>query len=176
MTLTASQRGLLALAGAVLVGLLAPGSAAALATLHLDRLGPLRLHMTRTAALDTGWLSNRGPGCELGGPPLPIVYRLRGPRAPRGVVGSAEFSRGRLTGLAVTRGVRTALGIRAGRSTVGTMVSRYRRAGYSVSAHYMDTFQATFVSVRRGARYVLGGYARGRIVTMLGIPFIPVCE
>lgn len=145
-------------------------------TLHRDRLGPLRLHMSRAAALDTGWLSNRRSGCELGGPPLPIDYRLRGPEAPSAVVGSAEFTGGRLRTIVVTRGVRTTLGIRVRRSTVGEMVARYRRAGYAASAQYIDTFQATFVNVKRGSRWVLGGYAPHGVVTMLGIPYIPVCE
>lgn len=154
-----------------------PIGASAIPVLHLDRLGPLKLGMLRSDAVDTAWISNRRPGCELGGPPLPIVYRLRGPRAPSATVGSVEFTGGRLRTVLVSRGARTALGIRVRRSTVTDMVSRYRAAGYDATAQYIDTFQGTFVYVKRAGRQVLGGFASGgSVITLLGIPFVPVCE
>src|SRR5689334_11424619 len=73
-------------------------------------LGPLKLGMTSSAALRTRWLAHRGTGCELGGRPFPVTYQLNGPRAPGGVVGAAEFSRGRLTNLSFTKGVETTFG------------------------------------------------------------------
>ncbi len=159
-----------------LTALGAGASTAAAATLHLNGVGPLRLGMARADAVDTGWLSNRSRGCELAGPPIPIGYRLRGPKAPASVVGSAEFRRGRLINMSFTRGVRTVTGVGVRRTTVAQMVARYRSAGYSASARYDAVFQATFVTVTRRGRTVIMGFARGSVVTQLGIPVIPICE
>jgi len=162
---------------AALVALLALTPAADAATrLRLDGVGPLHLGMKRAPALATGWLSNRSSGCELGGPPLPIDYRLRGRKAPSGIRGSAEFTGGRLRTLVFTRGVRTALGVTVGKTTVARMVARYRAAGFGARAQYVSTFQGTFVTVRKHGRAVLGGFAEGSTVTTLGIPTVPVCE
>ena len=87
---------------------------------QLDGIGPLKLGMRVTAARQTGWLSERRTGCPLGGPPLPVTYRLSGRRAPAGVRGVAEFDRGRLTGLSFTRGVRTTAGSRQYSDRVAT--------------------------------------------------------
>jgi len=169
-----------ALAAALLSALLAgPASAitpAAPPTLRLDGIGPLRLGMRSAAALRTGWLARRGRGCELGGPPIPVTYRLTGPRAPGGVVGIAEFRFGRLRSLSFTRGVRTALGVVPGSTRQRQMVARYRRAGFAVRAQFVDVFAGTFVTVRRGRRQVLGGFARRGVVRTLGIPHVPTCE
>jgi hypothetical protein len=40
----------------------------------------------------------------------------------------------------------------------------------------IDTFDATLGTVRRNRRLVLGGVAEGSVVTMLGVPAVPVCE
>ncbi|HEX6621927.1 MAG TPA: hypothetical protein VF024_19845, partial [Solirubrobacteraceae bacterium] len=101
--------GLAALAGAVLW---APATAAggpATTVLRLDGIGPLHLGMTRAAALGTGWLAGRRPGCPLGGTP-PITYRFTGAKAPKGIKGSMEFVNGRLSTMSFTRGVRTTTG------------------------------------------------------------------
>lgn len=154
-----------------------------LPTVRLNGIGPLRLGMTRAAALRTGWLADRGRGCELGGPPIPITYRLSGPRAPAGVRAVAEFDRGRLENIAFTRGVRTATGVVVGRTTARGMVNRYRAAGFAARAQFVDVFRATFVTVRRRGRrrQVIAGFARGRTsarrpISTLGIPFVPTCE
>src|SRR4051794_41414268 len=63
-------------------------SASATTLLHLDGIGPLRLGMSRTAAVATGWLSNLAAGCELASP-RPITYRLARPRAPDRLCGGA---------------------------------------------------------------------------------------
>jgi hypothetical protein len=121
--------GLAALVGAALW---APATAAggpATTVLRLDGIGPLRLGMTRTAALATGWLAGRSPGCPLGGAP-PITYRFTGANAPKGIKGSAEFADGRLTTLSFTRGVRTSTGVTVGRTRRG---SRPRRASFPPS-------------------------------------------
>jgi hypothetical protein len=156
--------------------LVLPAAPASAVILHLNGAGPLHLGMSRLDALDTGWISNRGAGCELGGPPIPIVYRLRGPKAPSSVRGNAEFRRGHLRNLSFSRGARTAVGVTVNRTSPSEMVARYRRAGYSASSMYIDTFQATFVTVRRGARTVISGFAPKNVVTLLGIPYIPVCD
>jgi hypothetical protein len=150
--------------------------ASASTVLRLDGVGPLRLGMTRTAALATGWLAERKPGCELGGPPLPITYRLTGRHAPNDLRGAAEFRGGRLRGLSFTAGVRTATGVAVRTTTTATMVARYRSAGFTASAQFVPTFGGTFVDVRRGGRQVLGGFAHRRVVTTLAIPRVPVCE
>lgn len=152
------------------------GEANAAVLLRLDGIGPLRLGMTRASALRTGWLAHRGTGCELGGPPLPVTYRLAGRHAPRGVRGVAEFDRGRLRNLSFSRGVSTATGVAVGQTTARTMVARYRRAGFSASSQFVSTFSGTFVSVRRHRRDVIAGFAGRRTITTLAIPFVPVCE
>ena len=106
----------------------------------------------------------------------PVTYRVRGPKAPRGVRGVVEFERGRLTQLSFTGGVRTTLGVTVGRTTPARMVERFRRAGYQASLRYVGTFQGTFVTVERGGKQVLGGFAQGGRITTLGVPGVPVCE
>src|SRR4051794_19400411 len=160
----------------VLLALAWPAAAPAATTLRLDGIGPLHRGMTRADALATGWLTDRRRGCELGGPPVPIVYRLAGPKAPSGLRGTAEFSRGHLRTIAVSRGARTVTGVTAGRSTIGEMVARYRSAGYDAGARYDSTFQGTFVTVKQHGREVLSGFARKNVVGVLAIPFVPVCE
>jgi hypothetical protein len=143
--------------------------------LRLDGIGPLHVGMTRTAALGTGWLAGRSSGCTLGGTP-PITYRFTGPRAPKAIRGSAEFENGRLTTMSFTRGVRTSTGVTVGRTTTARMAARYRAAGFAASARFDSTFQGTFVRVRRHGRDVVGGFGEGRVVSIVAIPAIAVCE
>ncbi|MFN0153857.1 MAG: hypothetical protein ACKVUT_05710 [Gaiella sp.] len=153
------------------------GESAATIVLRLDGIGPLKLGMTGQAAVATGWLAKRSPGCPLGGPPLPITYKLSGPKAPAGVHGIAEFTGGRLRTLSFTRGVRTAgPWVEVGRTTVAQMVSRFRGAGFTASSRYDDVFVGTFVTVRRGGKVVLGAFAEQGPIAILGIPHVPVCE
>jgi hypothetical protein len=166
---------LAAMAGAALV---VPANAAgptSTTVLRLDGIGPLHLGMTRTAALATGWLAERSPGCPLGGTP-PITYRFTGPKAPRAIRGSAEFENHRLSTLSFTRGVRTSTGVTVGRTTTARMVARYRTAGFAASAHFESTFQGTFVRVRRHGRDVVGGFGEGGVVTIIAIPAVAPCE
>jgi hypothetical protein len=144
--------------------------------LRLDGIGPLKLGMTRMAALDTGWLSNRQTGCKLGGPPYPITYRLDGASAPTAITGSAEFVSGKLQAVVAEKGVRTSTGVVPGKTTWPSMVTRYRNAGYKVSARYDDVFQVTFIHVKRKGEAVMTGIAEKQVVNMLGVPFIPLCE
>jgi hypothetical protein len=160
------------------VALWSPASAAGgpgTTVVRLDGIGPLQLGMTRTAAVATGWLAGRSSGCPLGGTP-PITYRLTGPQAPKAVRGTAEFADGRLTTLSFTRGVRTSTGVTVGRTTTARIVARYRAAGFSASARFERTFQGTFVRVRRHGRDVVGGFGEGRVVSIVAIPAIAVCE
>ncbi|MDO8210624.1 hypothetical protein [Conexibacter sp. CPCC 206217] len=157
--------------------------AAALPTLRLDGIGPLRLGMTSAAALRTGWLANRGRGCELAGDPLPFVFQFRGPRAPAGLVGIATFdgSTRKLTNISFRRGVRTATGVVAGQTTATGMVNRYKDAGFSARAQFFDTFAGTLVTVRRGGKRVVGGFANGRAsarrpLATLAIPGVSICD
>ena len=145
-------------------------------TLRLDGIGPLKLGMKVTAARQTGWLAQRGSGCPLGGPPLPVTYRLIGRRAPAGVRGVAQFDRGRLTNLSFTRGVRTVAGVTVGRTTSARMVARYRAAGFGAAAGFDSTFQGTFTTVGHGKRQLLGGFGETDVVSVLAIPSVPVCE
>jgi hypothetical protein len=142
---------------------------------RLDGIGPLHLGMTRSAALATGWLAERRPGCPLGGTP-PITYRLSGPNAPGAIRGSAEFEHHRLTTLSFTRGVRTSTGVTVRRTTTARMVARYRAAGFTASARFESTFQGTFVRVTRHGRDVVGGFGAGSVVTIIAIPAVSVCE
>lgn len=165
-----------ALLAVTLVAAAPAASASATTLLHLDGIGPLRLGMSRTAAVATGWLSNRAAGCELASP-RPITYQLAGRRAPNGLRGVAEFDSGKLTDLSFTRGVRTATGVRVRQTTTARMVARYRAAGFLASATFVDTFSGTFVRVRRrNGRDVLGAFAQGRVISTLAIPAVPVCE
>jgi len=146
----------LALALPLLVLLAAPAQAATL--LRLDGIGPLKLGMSRMAALDTNWLSGQHSGCPLGGKPYPIDYGLKGSAAPAGITGSAEFTGGKLTDFA--------------------LVTRYRNAGYRVSARYETTFAGTFVSVKRkhGGPQVIGAFSDGKVIHSIGVPDVPICE
>lgn len=165
-----------ALAALACAALAAPAPAATL--LRLNGIGPLRLGMTRSAALATGWLAHGRSGCPLGGPPLPLVYRFSGPRAPRGIHGDAEFAGGRLRDLSFTGGVRTAVGVVVGRTSIRSMVSRYRAAGFTATATFDATFAGRFVLVSRhpGGSPVIGGFGQHTRVTTLAIPAVPVCE
>ncbi len=145
-------------------------------TLRLDGIGPLKLGMTRAAAVKTGWLSHRGTGCELGGPPLPITYRLRGAAAPKGLSGVAEFNGGKLTSLDFRKGVRTAAGVVVGTTTAAQMVSRYKARGFTAKATFSSLFGGTFVDVKKNGARVIGGFATGKVVTDLAIPGIQTCE
>ena len=162
----------------VLLCLLGPASTAGAATtlLRLDGIGPVKLGMTRAAAVKTGWLADRAPGCELASP-RPITYRFTGPKAPGGLRGSAQFERGRLSVISFTAGVRTRAGVRIGAPT-GRMVSKYRNAGFAASSMFSPVFAGTFVSVQRerGGRQVLGAFAKGGHVKNLAVPAVPVCE
>lgn len=167
--------GLAALVGAALW---APATAAGgpgTTVLRVDGIGPLHLGMTRTAALATGWLANRGSGCPLGGTP-PITYRFTGAKAPRAAKGSVEFVDNQLSTMSFTAGVRTSTGVTVGRTTAARMVARYRAAGFTASARFDTTFQGTFVRVRRLGHDVVGGFAEGRVVTTVAIPVVAVCE
>ena len=166
--LTALALGLAALA----VG---PGAAAASTTvLRTAGIGPLTLGMTRAAAVSTGWLGSRAPGCELASP-RPVTYRFTGPKAPSGLRGTAEFDNGGLTNLSFTAGVRTATGVHLG-TTTSRMVARYRTAGFSASARYVGTFQGTFVNVKRSGHQLVGGFGQRGRITVLAVPVIAVCE
>jgi hypothetical protein len=168
------KRLLLALPLAALLA--APAQGATL--LRLDGIGPLKLGMSRLAALDTGWLGSRGTGCELGGPPLPITYKFTGAQAPDGIDGSVEFNRGKATNFSFDGGVRTAAGVVPGKTTVTSMVTRYRNAGFKASARYDRVFQGTFVSVKRtkGGKQVIGGFGDGKVLDTIGIPYVPTCD
>ena len=160
----------------LLLFLAAPAHGATL--LRLDGIGPLKLGMSRMAALDTNWLSGQHSGCPLGGKPYPIDYDLKGSAAPAGITGSAEFTGGKLTNFAFTKGVRTSTGVVAGKTTITGMVTRYRNAGYKVSARYETTFAGTFVSVRRrhGGPQVIGAFSDGKVIHSIGVPYVPICE
>lgn len=156
-----------------------PRAPATTPVLRLDGIGPLTLGLQRVDAIAKHWLGGRAAGCKLGGPPYPITYRFTGYRAPDGIDGTAEFRGERLRNLSFTGGVTTAAGVTPGATSATRMVLAYRAAGYRVSARYDDTFQGTFVVVKRGNRQVLGGFAEGRLsasIAILGIPYVPVCE
>lgn len=160
--------------------LVAPASALGRPTLlRLDSVGPLKLGMTRTAAVETGWLAHRDRhGCRGAGPPVPITYQVDGPQAPAGVGGRVEFRQGRLVRMDFFRGVRTATGVVVGRTTVSEMIRRYRGAGFNVSSEFIPAFLGTFVDVRRKRtrRHVIGGYAMAKVVERLSIPYVPRCH
>jgi hypothetical protein len=132
--------------------------------------------MTRTSAVNTGWLAHKGSGCPLGGPPIPISYRVNGPKAAAGVNGNVEFVNGKLSDMSFSSGVRTATGVAVGKSTVAQMVSSYRHAGLAASSHYDSTFSGTFVTVKRRGKVVLQGFAAKKTIQTLAIPAIQLCE
>lgn len=161
---------------AVPAALLLAAPAQAVTTLRLDGIGPLELGMGQSAALNTGWLSDRQTGCRLGGKPYPVGFALDGKKAPKGIRARVEFNGGRLTTVTATGGVKTATGVVPGQTTWAGMASRYRNAGYKVSARYDDVFQGTFVHVRRKGEAVMTGFAETKVLSMIGIPYIPLCE
>ena len=157
----------------VVVG--AASASAATTVLRLNGIGPLKLGMTRAAAVHTGWLAHRAPGCELASP-RPITYQLNGHSAPAGLRGSVEFTNNKLTNVSASHGARTALGVTVGVTTPSRMVTRYRRAGFQARAQFDPTFQATFVNVKRRGRQVLTGLADGPRITLLAVPFVAICD
>ncbi|MEA5442818.1 hypothetical protein [Cyanobium gracile] len=144
--------------------------------LRLDGIGPLRLGMGRAEAVATGWLSDPGTGCELDGPPLPVVYKLKGPKAPAGIVGTVEFDRGLLRVLAFSAGVKTAFGIAIPGATASDLVKRARAAGFSATSAYDETFAGRFVTVNRAGKQVLGAFAEQSAITTIAVPYVPVCD
>jgi hypothetical protein len=160
---------------AVAVCAAATASAGATTLLRLDGIGPLKLGMTRSAATHTGWLSDEGKGCPLGGPPIPVTYQFTGSLAPRGIEGSAQFDHGKLTNLSFSKGVRTANGVQVG-SLLTRMASAYRSDGFKVRSHYLDTFGGTFVDVSKGRRQVIGAFGTHRRVEAIALRAVPVCE
>ena len=167
------RRVLLALPLAALLAAPAHGAAP---VLRLDGIGPLSLGMGQSAALATDWLSNRQRGCPLGGKPYPVGYSLDGRKAPKAIKARVEFNNSKLTTVTATGGVRTALGVVPGRTTWAGMASRYRNAGFKVSTRYDSTFQGTFVHVRRNGQNVMTGFAETKVVAIIGVPYIPLCE
>ncbi|MDM7953484.1 MAG: hypothetical protein QUV07_09775 [Cyanobium sp. CZS 25K] len=160
---------------------LAPRSAwadgrASTPVLRLDGIGPLRLGMSRAEAVATGWLSDPGPGCELSGPPLPVVYQLKGPKAPAGIEGTAQFEQGTLRVMAFSAGVRTTFGVALPGGTVNDLVQRARAAGLSATSVYDETFAGRFVTVNRGGQQVLGAFATRSAIATIAVPYVPVCE
>ncbi|WP_236550726.1 hypothetical protein [Cyanobium sp. Copco_Reservoir_LC18] len=144
--------------------------------LRLDGIGPLRLGMGRADAVATGWLSDPGPGCELGGPPVPVVYKLKGPKAPPGVAGTVQFEQGTLRVMAFSAGVRTTFGVALPGGTVNDLVKRARAAGLSATSAYDETFAGRFVTVNRGGQQVLGAFATKSAIDTIAVPYVPVCE
>jgi hypothetical protein len=153
------------------------GAAATPTTLTATGVGPLKLGMSRSAAVKTGWLSNRGTGCTLGSKPYPITYALKGSKAPSGLRGSVEFVGGKLNVMSFTKGVRTTTGVAIGSSTA-SMVSKSKAAGFKATLDPSETFGGTFVRVTKGGDDVLTGFAEGKggRIGTLGIPSIPTCD
>jgi hypothetical protein len=168
--------GVIAVVGGMLLAPVTASGASPATVLRLDGIGPLHVGMTRTAAVATGWLAQRGTGCELGGRPFPITYRFTGRKAPDGIRGVAEFQHNKLTDLSFSRGVRTSTGVTVGRTTTKRMVARYRQAGFSASARFEEIFQGTFVTIKRDGDQVVGGFGEHGLVTIVAIPAIAVCE
>lgn len=164
----------LALTSALLLLLAAPALAAR-TTVRNNGIGPLKIGMKRSAALKTGWLSGRAPGCELA-IPAPITYQLNGPDAPAPIEGSAEFNRHRLTSLVFSKGVKTKTKVIPGRTSIRRAASLLRRGGYKARTRYDDTFQVTFLTATRKRRQRFGGYAEKRRLQVLGVPYVPLCE
>lgn len=158
--------------GALLTATAAASAAAPL--LRLDGVGPVKLGMTRAAAVSTGWLAHRALGCELASP-RPVVFQFDGPTAPAGLKGSASFVGGTLTNISFRKGVRTRLGIRPGVSTTGAMVRAYRRGGFWVTNVFDATFQARFVTATRGGRSI-AAVGSTSVIDAISIPRVEVCE
>lgn len=174
-----NPRKALSAAGALtLVAALAAPAVAAPPRLRLDGIGPLKLGMTRSAALATGWLSNPMPGCELQSP-RPVGYDLAGPSAPAGLKGGVSFVSGKLVTVAVDKGAATITGVRPGVTTAAKMVSAYKKAGYKVTSLFDPTFQARFITATRGGKSIVGiasGASTSKVVSSLSVPFADVCE
>jgi hypothetical protein len=150
------------------------GASAATPLLRLDGVGPVKLGMTRAAAVSTGWLAHKTLGCELASP-RPVVFQFDGPKAPAGLKGSASFAGGKLTNISFREGVRTRLGIRPGVSTTTAMVRAYRRAGFHVTNVFDTTFQARFVNATRGGRSI-AAVAGSSVIDNISVPRVEVCE
>lgn len=162
-------------AAATVVALTATAAGnAATPLMRLNGTGPVKLGMTRAAAVSTGWLAHKTLGCELASP-RPVVFQFNGPKAPAGLKGSASFVGGRLVNISFRSGVRTRLGIRPGVSTTGAMVRAYRQGGFRVTNVFDPVFQARFVTATRGGRSI-AAVASSAVIDTIAVPRIEVCE
>lgn len=162
--------------GALALLLAAAAVAGTRTRLTFSGIGPLKLGMKLQTAVGTGWLTRRGTGCPLGGKPYPVTYSFTGRKAPRGIKGTAQFSRGKLQVLSFGAGVTTDAGLTVGKATIHEMVSLYRRRGDKVSTQFDKTFGGTFVTVRHHGKVVMQGFGAHSRLQMLAIPFVPVCD
>lgn len=156
------------------------GGATPGATIRTDGVGPLKLGMTRAAAVRTGWLSDRTTGCELAGKPYPLVYRLDGRGAPKAVEGTATFANGRLTLFTFTAGVRTANGTTPGVTDLAQAKARYSRAPYSAQTTTSQLDGTRFLRVRKRGRDAFEMFTKtadGRgPISLIGLPYVPICD
>src|SRR5689334_19406987 len=100
----AHPRRLLLLLAAVALFAVPAAATAATPLLRLDGIGPLKLGMKQSAAVNTGWLGRKfRSGCDAAG--NPPSYHITGHNAPKGIRATAEFVGGRLNNISFTRGV-----------------------------------------------------------------------
>lgn len=167
-------------AGGLVAGAGSAGGAASPATVRVDGVGPLKLGMTRAAAVRTGWLSDRTTGCELAGKPYPLVYRLDGKGAPAAVDGTATFANGRLTLFTFTAGVRLANGTTPGVTTLQQAKARFSAAPYSAQITTSQLDGSKMLRVRKSGRDAFEAFTKtpdGKgPISLLGVPYVPVCD
>lgn len=166
----------LAVAGAVAAAAAAaPGdtghAAAAAQKITPTRVGGVHIG-DRYGALRTRGLVRRiGPGCELGGPNTRSA-RLRSPL--KGVVNFTQTLPRKVTDITVTGGAK-ARGV-----GVGAKPRAIRRAFPKAKFdHSTDgTFGLTLAKVPRGGggRIVFGVSTQTHRVTLIGVPFIAICD
>jgi hypothetical protein len=151
-----------------------PATAGASKLLRLNGIGPLKLGMARSAALGTGWLGRKTKGCKFA--PHPVTYTMTGTKAPAKVTGLVEFRHGKLTSISISHGVHTATGVIVGKSTSAQMVSDYRKAGFGASTAFDPTLGGRFTTVKRNGSDVIQGFGVHKIVTLLAIPAVQLCD
>ena len=146
-----------------------------------DGLGPLRLGMSRSDALDSGWLGEPQETCSdmIGGGAAPgeYAYMLDGPQAPEGLSGSVEISDDEITTIGVSKSVAMPNGVTFDSAWDATRaMETLQSAGYRVSV--TSTFEpedsATATSPD-GAEF--GFYfsdARGS--ASVAIPTMSICD
>jgi hypothetical protein len=131
-------------------------------------VGQVRLGDTYTSLRRRHLVGQIGRGCPFGGP------NTRSAKLRRPLTGFVDFTLGKVTNIAVSRGAR-ARGV-----GIGATIARIKRAFPKARVdHSTDRmFRVTLVRIpkRGGGRLAFAVDTKTKRVTLIGVPAIPFCE